>query len=58
MVKERGKDQERHSREEEGGGIIHIITSEREREHVCMSELERSRIQREGQDRKKKDRMY
>ena len=30
----------------------------REREHVCMSELERSRIQREGQDRKKKDGMY
>lgn len=25
----------------------------REREHACMSELERSRIQREGQDRKK-----
>lgn len=30
----------------------------RERDHACVSELERSRIQKEGQDRKKKDGMY
>ena len=30
----------------------------RERDHECVSELERSRIQKAGQDRKKKDGMY